>query len=273
MPATRRRTRSRTCWPARKWDHDGVRDDLRDYVVGHLGADEAVLVLDETGDLKKGTGTVATQSQYTGTAGRIENAQVAVYAVWATPRGHGFVDRALYVPESWTADPQRCQAAGLPEDLQFATKPELALNIVQRVTAAGARPGFVAADEVYGNAGEFRAGLERLGLGYVLAVSCSTTITFGPARAPRACGCISGHTCTWTNPPRSAGSATCSSGAPSAAARCPTTAAGPRNRPDFATWSPWPARDGRSRNLSKPERAQQGSSSFIAHCHRRRFYL
>lgn len=165
-----------------KWDHDGVRDDLREYVVGHLGAADSVLVLDETGDLKKGTRTVATQRQYTGTAGRIENAQVAVYAVWATPRGHGFIDRELYVPESWTDDPERCAAAGLPDDLKFATKPELALRIVKRTVAAGARPPFVAADEVYGNAGDFRAGLEDLGLGYVLAVSCSTTIDIGPAR-------------------------------------------------------------------------------------------
>jgi SRSO17 transposase len=165
-----------------KWDHDGVRDDLRDYVVKHLGAAESVLVIDETGDLKKGTATVAAQRQYTGTAGRIENAQVAVYAVWATSRGHGFVDRELYVPESWTDDPDRCAAAGLPEDLEFATKPELALDIVTRTVTAGWRPGFVAADEVYGNAGDFRAGLEDLGLGYVLAVSCSTTIDIGPAR-------------------------------------------------------------------------------------------
>ena len=165
-----------------KWDHDGVRDDLRGYVVGHLGRDGAVLVLDETGDLKKGSCTVAAQRQYTGTAGRIENAQVAVYAVWATTHGHGFVDRELYVPESWTDDPERCRAAGLPEDLTFATKPELALDIVERTVEAGDRPGFVAADEVYGNAGDFRAGLEDLGLGYVLAVSCSTTIDIGPAR-------------------------------------------------------------------------------------------
>jgi SRSO17 transposase len=96
--------------------------------------------------------------------------------------GHGFIDRELYVPESWTDDPERCAAAGLPEDLEFATKPELALNIVQRTVAVGVRPGFVAADEVYGNVGDFRAGLEDLGLGYVLAVSCSTTIDIRPAR-------------------------------------------------------------------------------------------
>jgi SRSO17 transposase len=105
-----------------------------------------------------------------------------VYAVWATAGGHGFIDRELYVPESWTKDPVRCAAAGLPDELEFATKPELALDIVLRTVAAGARLGFVAADEVYGNAGDFRAGLEDLGLGYVLAVSCSTTIDIGPAR-------------------------------------------------------------------------------------------
>jgi SRSO17 transposase len=96
------------------WDHDKVRDDIRDCVVEHLGEDEAVLVVDETGDLKKGTQTVGVQRQYTGTAGRVENAQVAVYLVYATDAGHGVVDRELYLPKSWTDDPERCRAAGVP---------------------------------------------------------------------------------------------------------------------------------------------------------------
>jgi len=96
------------------WDEDAVRDDIRDYVVEHLGDPEAVLVIDETGDLKKGTGTVGVQRQYTGTAGRIENAQVAVYLVYASSSGHAMIDRELYVPQAWIDDPQRCQAAGIP---------------------------------------------------------------------------------------------------------------------------------------------------------------
>jgi SRSO17 transposase len=96
------------------WDHDGVRDDVRDYLVERLGDPQAVLVVDETGDLKKGAQTVGVQRQYTGTAGRVENAQVAVLVVYASPAGHGVVDRELYLPRGWTRDPDRCQAAGIP---------------------------------------------------------------------------------------------------------------------------------------------------------------
>jgi len=108
------------------WDHDGVRDDVRAYVVEHLGDPDAVLVIDETGDLKKGTTTVGVQPQYTGTAGRVENAQVAVYLVYAGNAGHAMIDRELYVPRGWIADPDRCRAAGIPEQVGFATKPALA---------------------------------------------------------------------------------------------------------------------------------------------------
>ena len=104
-----------------KWDADQVRDDARGYVVEHLHDDQAVPVVDETGDVKKGTGTVGVQCQYTGTAGRIENSQVAVYLVYAGQRGHAAVDRELYVPRSWTSDPDRCRAAGLAEKTTFAT--------------------------------------------------------------------------------------------------------------------------------------------------------
>ena len=96
------------------WDEAGVRDDLRGYVLEHFADPGAVLVVDETGDLKKGTMTVGTQRQYTGTAGRTENAQVAVYLAYAAPAGSAFIDRALYLPRSWTSDPARCRAAGVP---------------------------------------------------------------------------------------------------------------------------------------------------------------
>src|SRR5690242_14942757 len=105
------------------WDTDGVRDDLREYVVGALGDTDAVLVFDETGDLKKGAGTVGVQRQYTGTAGRIENAQVAVYLTYAAARGHTLIDRELYLPQSWTTDPQRLMNAGVPDNIDFLTKP------------------------------------------------------------------------------------------------------------------------------------------------------
>ncbi|MFI6037922.1 IS701 family transposase [Streptomyces sp. NPDC051315] len=131
-----------------KWDADQVRDEVGDYVVEHLHDDEAVLVVDETGDVKKGTDTVGVQRQYTGTAGRIENAQVAVYLVYAGRRGHAAVDRELCVPRSWTSDPDRCRAAGLGDDTEFATKPEMAARMVTRFLDAGHRAAWGAGDEV-----------------------------------------------------------------------------------------------------------------------------
>jgi SRSO17 transposase len=132
------------------WDHDKVRDDLHDYVVEHLGEDEAVLVVDETGDLKKGTRAVGVQRQYTGTAGRVENARVAVYLVYASSRGHAVIDRELYLPRSWDEDPERLQAAGGPSERGFATKPALAQAMIGRALDAGVPAGWVAGDEVYG---------------------------------------------------------------------------------------------------------------------------
>ncbi|GAA5014846.1 hypothetical protein GCM10023335_38970 [Streptomyces siamensis] len=129
------------------WDADAVRDDVRDYVVENLHNDEAVLVVDETGDLKKGTSTVGVHRQYTGTAGRIENAQVAVYLVYAGRRGHAAVDRELYIPRSWTCDLDHCRAAALGEDTVFATKPDLAARMIGRFLDAGHRVGWVAGDE------------------------------------------------------------------------------------------------------------------------------
>lgn len=120
-----------------KWDADAVRDDLRAYVVEHLHDDQAVLVVDETGDVKKGTHTVGVQRQYTGTAGRIENSQVAVYLVYADRRGHAAVDRELYIPRSWTDQPDRCRAAGLAPDTAFATKPQLAARMITRLLDFG----------------------------------------------------------------------------------------------------------------------------------------
>src|SRR3954453_17516380 len=108
------------------WDPDLVRDDLRGYVVEALGDPDAVLVLDETGFLKKGAKSAGVARQYTGTAGRIENAQVGVFLAYASRYGTAFLDRALYLPEEWTGDPGRCEAAGVPEGTAFATKPQLA---------------------------------------------------------------------------------------------------------------------------------------------------
>jgi SRSO17 transposase len=156
-----------------KWDADAVREDLRDYVIEHLHDDQAVLVVDETGDVKKGSHTVGVQRQYTGTAGRIENSQVAVYLVYAGQRGHAAVDRELYIPRSWTDQPNRCRAAGLDPDTEFATKPELAARMIDRFLDAGHRARWVAGDEVYGGNPKLRTALEQRGAGYVLAVACN----------------------------------------------------------------------------------------------------
>jgi SRSO17 transposase len=154
------------------WDADQVRDDVRGYVVEHLGEAQAVLVVDETGDLKKGIQSVGVQRQYTGTAGRIENAQVAVYLVYAGRAGHAAIDRELYVPRSWIADPDRCRAAGIPEQRSFATKPALARSMLTRALDAGVPAAWVTGDEVYGADPRLRAELEARGIGYVLAVAC-----------------------------------------------------------------------------------------------------
>jgi SRSO17 transposase len=158
------------------WDTDGVRDDLRDYVTTHLGDADAVLVVDETGDLKKGTHTVGVQRQYTGTAGRIENAQVAVYLAYAGARGHAMIDRELYLPQSWTTNPDRLDQAGVPEEIEFLTKPALATGMVLRALNAGVAARWVAGDEVYGADPTLRAELETLRIGYVLGIGCDRQI-------------------------------------------------------------------------------------------------
>ncbi|GGT51799.1 hypothetical protein GCM10010271_64930 [Streptomyces kurssanovii] len=164
------------------WDADGVRDDVREYVVEHLYDNAAVLVVDETGDVKKGTHTVGVQRQYTGTAGRIENSQVAVYLVYADERGHAAVDRELYIPRSWTCDPDRCRAAGLSGDTAFATKPDLARTMIERFLDAGHHVGWVTGDEVYGGNPRLRTALEERGIGYVVAVACSAEVPTGAGK-------------------------------------------------------------------------------------------
>ena len=168
-----------------KWDHDGAGDDLLAYVLDAFNDPAGILVIDETGDLKKGDLTVGVQRQYTGTAGRIENAQVAVYLTYTAPRGHALVDRALYLPKSWTEDPGRLAAAGVPADVEFATKPALAMRMIGDALDAGALASWVTGDEVYGNDPGLRECLEQRRVGYVLAVSCDHRIptNCGPVRA------------------------------------------------------------------------------------------
>lgn len=159
------------------WDHDGVRDDLRDYVVEHLGDAGVVLVVDETGDVKKGSHTVGVQRQYTGTAGRDENFQVAVYLTYATDAGHALIDRELYLPKCWAETPGRRAEAGVPEEAEFATKPALARQMLTRALDGGAPAPWVSGDEVYGADPALRTQLEERGVGYVLAVACNHPVS------------------------------------------------------------------------------------------------
>ena len=153
-----------------RWDAEAVRDDLRAYVVEHLGDPGAVLVVDETGFLKKGTKSVGVQRQYSGTAGRRENCQVAVFLCYVGTRGRAFLDRALYLPKSWSEAPDRRTAAGVPTAVRFATKPQLAKTLLARAFAAEVPAAWVAGDTVYGGNGQFRQWLEAERQAYILAV-------------------------------------------------------------------------------------------------------
>jgi SRSO17 transposase len=154
-----------------KWDADAVRDDIRQVVIDRLGDPDGVLVVDETGDLKKGTHSVGVQRQYTGTAGRIENAQVSVFLAYASRHGHTLIDRRIYLPESWTGDCERREQAGVPATVGFATRSQLADDMITAALHAGTPVRWVTADEAYGNNTALRARLRRLRLGYVVAIS------------------------------------------------------------------------------------------------------
>jgi SRSO17 transposase len=161
------------------WDADAVRDDLRAYVVEHLGDPAAVLVLDETGVLKKGTKSVGVPRPYSGTAGRIENCQIGVFLAYASPHGHAFLDRALYLPQAGAADAPRREAAGVPPAVGFATQPQRARAMVARALAAQVPAAWITDDEVYGNDGALRRWREAQQRPHVLAVACSHPVWDG----------------------------------------------------------------------------------------------
>ena len=167
------------------WDADGVRDDVRGYVVRHLGDAGGVLVVDETGFVKKGARSAGVQRQYSGTAGRVENCQLGVFCAYATGKGRALIDRELYLPKSWTGDRGRCREAGVPDDVQFAAKPELARLMLGRALDAGVPAAWVTADEAYGRDGKFRDWLEQRRIGYVVAVAANQAVR-GDAGASRA---------------------------------------------------------------------------------------
>lgn len=153
-----------------RWDADALRDVVRNYVVEHLAGDDAVLVIDETGFLKQGRASCGVGRQYTGSAGKITNCQIGVFAAYVSHKGHAFIDRALYLPKTWTSDPARMEAAHVPGTIAFATKPTLASAMIDRAVAAGVPFSWVAADSVYG-VGDVEKTLRRAGRGYVLGVN------------------------------------------------------------------------------------------------------
>ena len=154
----------------RDWDADALRDIVREYVIEHLADDDTVLVIDETGFLKQGKASCGVARQYTGSAGKITNCQIGVFAAYVSRHGHAFIDRALYLPKEWTDDPDRLEAAYVPPDIGFATKPTLATRMIARAIAASVPFKWVAGDTVYG-VGDIEQQLRLAGKGYVLGVS------------------------------------------------------------------------------------------------------
>jgi SRSO17 transposase len=171
-----------------RWDPEALRDDVRGYVVEQLGDPGGVLVVDETGFLKKGSKSAGVQRQYSGTAGRIENCQVGVFLAYASPKGRALVDRELYLPKEWATDVDRRAVAHVPGEVGFHTKPQLAQQMLQRALDAHVPAGWVTADEVYGGDARLRAFLEEHDLAYVLAVKATQRVWAageqGPAELP-----------------------------------------------------------------------------------------
>ncbi len=152
------------------WDADAVRDELQTYAIDHLGDPAGILVVDETGFLKKGKKSVGVARQYSGTAGRVENCQIGVFLTYASPTGRTFLDRDLYLHKEWTQDRDRCREAGVPDDVEFATKPQLAIRMLERALDAGVPAAWVTGDEVYGGDRRLRLVLEERQQPFVLAV-------------------------------------------------------------------------------------------------------
>jgi len=155
-----------------RWDADALRDIVRDYALETFADEDAVLVIDETGFLKQGKASCGVARQYTGSAGKITNCQIGAFAAYVSRHGHAFIDRALYLPKAWTDDPERRTAVHVPDDVGFATKPQIALRMIARAIAAKIPFCFVAADSVYGT-GEIETTLRKAGKGYVLGVAAN----------------------------------------------------------------------------------------------------
>jgi SRSO17 transposase len=164
------------------WDQEKARDICRDYVIEHLGDPSGVLVLDETGFLKKGSHSVGVARQYSGTAGRIENCQIGVFLGYAGPKGHALIDRRLYLPKDWIEDAERRKAANIPDDLRFATKPKIGIAMVAAALDAGIPCAWVLGDSVYGSDKSLRVMLESRDKPYVLSIRGNERLMIGDFR-------------------------------------------------------------------------------------------
>ncbi len=266
------------------WDADAVRDDLRGYVADHLADPTGVLIVDETGFLKKGPKSAGVARQYSGTAGRVENCQVGVFLAYATPAGRTLVDRELYLPKVWAEDAARRAQARVPASVEFATKPELAMAMLTRAMDAGLPAGWVTGDEVYGQYYRLRALLEARNMGYVLAVpagqrvhtaSGATDVGSTPwqqhchrghgnrsrrGQGPKAPGSMTGpapRSARWPAPATGCWSGAAAPTPPTV----PTTCAPGRRTPACANWPASPAPAGPSRNASKAPKAKWASTN------------
>src|ERR671933_1003422 len=166
-----------------RWDADALRDLVCDDVVETLAEPEAVLVVDETGFLKQGHSSCGVARQYTGSAGRITNCQIGVFAAYVSGKGHAFIDRALYLPRAWADDPARRAAAHVPQEIAFATKPHLARAMVERAIAAGVPFAWVVGDSIYG-VSEIEMALRQAGKGYVLGVAATSQFNSWGTKPP-----------------------------------------------------------------------------------------
>ncbi|MFF3735714.1 IS701 family transposase [Streptomyces sp. NPDC002476] len=158
------------------WDENAVRDDIRDFVVETIGSPDGVLICDDTGFLKKGTKSAGVQRQYSGTAGRTENSQIGTFLAYASTAGRALIDRELYLPASWTGDRERCRAAGIADEVPFATKNEHFRQMVQRAIDAGVPFAWVTADEAYGQVKHTRFWLEQRRIAHVMATKVNDTV-------------------------------------------------------------------------------------------------
>jgi SRSO17 transposase len=217
------------------WDEEAARDLCRDHAVGRLGAEDAVLVVDETGFVKKGRHSAGVARQYCGTLGKVENCQVGVFLAYGSRRGHALIDRRLYLPEAWAGDAERRRAAKVPEDVPFLTKPAIAREMIARALDAGVPCEWVLGDEVYGADRRLRTMLEERGRPYVLAIRGNDRLD---AELEGAAGRDTPAALTRTLPPRAWRRLSAGAGTKGARlfdwARVPL--ARPREEPDRERW-------------------------------------